>query len=86
MPIAVGILGGAALALVQYAITRAFIARSLNSARGGAKLYIALKLPLSIAALALLGLYSISALAFAAGGYTLVSAIVAIYQYKRRGE
>ncbi len=81
MPIAVGILGGAALALVQYAITRAFIARSLNSARGGAKLYIALKLPLSIAALAL-----ISALAFAAGGYTLVSAIVAIYQYKRRGE
>ncbi len=86
MPIAIGIFGGSALALVQYAITRALIARAPKSRRGGAKLFVALKLPLSMTMLALLGLYSTAALAYAAGGYTLVSAAVAIYQYKRMGE
>ncbi len=39
-----------------------------------------------MAVLALLGLYSIYALAFAAGGYTLLSTIIAVCQYKRMGE
>ncbi len=85
MPIAIGISYGAALALVQYAITRALVSRAPGGKRG-VVLFAWLKLPLSMLALALLGLYSVQALAFAACGYTLASAIVAIYQYKRRGE
>ncbi len=85
MPIAIGIACGAALALVQSAVTRAFIARGRTGRRGGISLCIALKLPLSMAVLALIALYSLAALASAAGGYTLVSAVIAVHHYKKRG-
>ncbi len=85
MPIAIGIIGGAALALAQSAITRALAARVVKGGRG-LRLGIAFKLPLSLLVLAALGLYSAEALAFAAGGYTAVSMCIAIYTFKRRGE
>ncbi len=86
MTIAIGIAAGAALAIVQYAITRALAASALKGRRGAARLGIALKLPLSLAVLALLAYISPLSAAFAAAGYTVASVLTAILSFKRRGE
>lgn len=84
LSVIIGAVGGAVLAVVQHLLTGLIAAHVLGRAKG-VKLAIVLKMPLSIAFLALLAFVSLEALAFAAAGFTIVT-IVIIIAGRRKGE